>query len=117
MIRPIIVSGLGRCGTSLVMQMLDAGGIPCHGPFPAYEPDDVGVGRDLAKLLAIPKAFKMIDPHRDALFPSMQGVRVIWIDRDFEEQARSQVKMVETFGGFKVPRRRQTIRAFQCQLR
>lgn len=114
---PIVVSGLGRCGTSLVMQMLAAGGIECHGPFPAYEPEDVGMGRDVSALLRLSKPFKMIDPHRDAKLPSLKQCRVIWLDRDYEEQAKSQVKMVETFGGFHVPQRRKAIRAIQAQLR
>lgn len=33
----IFVSGLGRCGSSMTMQMLDAAGIPCIGDYPAYE--------------------------------------------------------------------------------
>ena len=69
----VIVSGLGRCGTSLVMQMLAAGGIDCYGPFPAYEPEGLGMGRDLPSLLALRKAFKLLDPHRDAALPSLKG--------------------------------------------
>lgn len=38
----LAVAGLGRCGTSLVMQMLDAGGVPIWNPFPpSYEPDEL----------------------------------------------------------------------------
>ena len=36
----IIVSGLGRCGSSLVMQMLHAGGVECLGAPPAFEPPE-----------------------------------------------------------------------------
>lgn len=33
----ILVCGFGRCGSSLVMQMLDVGGLPVVGSFPDYE--------------------------------------------------------------------------------
>lgn len=33
-----VITGLGRCGTSLVMQMLDAVGEPVVGQYPWYEP-------------------------------------------------------------------------------
>lgn len=81
----VIVAGLGRCGTSLVMQMLDAAGIPCVGRFPAFEEDDpwVGTGR----------AVKWLDPHRRPLRVAIGSrYRCIWLSRDPVEQARSQLK-------------------------
>jgi hypothetical protein len=39
----IVVAGLGRCGTSLVMQMLAAAGLPCVGSFPDFEDDRTGI--------------------------------------------------------------------------
>jgi hypothetical protein len=33
----ILVAGLGRCGSSLVMRLLDAAGVPTVGTFPAFE--------------------------------------------------------------------------------
>ena len=39
----VFVCGHGRCGSSMVMQMLDAGGFPCFGEYPAYEPEEVGM--------------------------------------------------------------------------
>lgn len=104
---PICVAGQGRCGTSMVMQMLNAGGITCHGEYPAFEPEDIGLGRDLSALMAMGKAFKLLDPHRDkSPFPICPTLRVIWLDRNSREQAKSQVKMIETFGGFNIPNRR-----------
>lgn len=113
----IIVCGLGRCGSSLTMQMLKAGGIACLGDAPAFEPEEVNIHRDMAKLL--PKlegmAAKILDPQRSK-WPHCSGLRVIWLDRDRKEQAKSQLKMVETFGGVKIPRRSRAIRAMAASL-
>lgn len=38
----IIVTGIARSGLSLTMQMLHAGGIPCAGEPPAFEPYPLG---------------------------------------------------------------------------
>ena len=99
---PIFVAGLGRCGSSLVMQMLHAAEIPCCGEFPAFEPREVGEGRDLSKLLAIPAAMKMLDPHHDE-WPESFGARIIWLDRDVREQAKSQIKFIRHVAELAVP--------------
>lgn len=78
---PIIVSGFGRCGSSLVMQMLHAGGIRCTGDYPAFE--------NAAAIAAPGVATKILDPHRNPLPP---GASIIWLDRDRAEQAKSHAK-------------------------
>lgn len=96
----IVVAGLGRCGTSLLMQMLDAGGIPCIGPYPAFEPEALRTSRaiDPAFLARYPgHAFKLLDPHRTPL-PPIPGV-LIWLDRELREQARSQAKFATLMMG------------------
>lgn len=92
-----IVSGLGRCGSSLVMQMLSAGGMACIGEWPAFESQP-----HVATLTSNPSlldgwAIKVLDPHR---FPPAPGpnYRVIWIDRDFREQAKSTLKFLRSLG-------------------
>jgi hypothetical protein len=98
--KPIIfVAGLGRCGTSLTMQMLHRAGIPCTGRWPAFEPDEIGHGYGAnaraAWLATIPgHAVKWLDPHIVAMPTTAQAV-VIWLDRDWKEQAKSQVKMAK----------------------
>ena len=84
---PIVVSGFGRCGSSLVMQMLHAGGVPCLGQYPAFE------GR---AAVAPGQAVKILDPHREAPapYPIPPLARVIWLDRDAREQAASHAKFV-----------------------
>ena len=88
----IVVSGLGRCGSSLVMQMLHAGGVPCVGSAPDFEDERAGVPISFATMEGwAGMAVKVLDPHRMGL-PG--DVRVIWLDRDTREQARSQIKFL-----------------------
>jgi hypothetical protein len=88
--KPItIVAGFGRCGSSLVMQMLAAGGMPTpYSSFPSYEIVDK------TKIL-IPTlyggAVKVLDPHINRP-PMGPEYRWIWLDRDPMEQARSMAK-------------------------
>src|SRR5690348_16747758 len=95
----LLICGLGRCGTSLVMQMLDMGGFPVVGKYPAYEPQQ-------ASSLVITqnyidehrgKAIKLLDPMRASFVP--QNVRVIYLMRNLKEQARSQLKTAKFFAG------------------
>ena len=101
----ITVCGLGRCGTSATMQMLEAGGIPCLSMFPAYEvglePRKVPVDALKAKG---PCAVKILDPHYSR-WPIELPRRVIWLDRDKEEQAKSTCRFIG------VPEARHTVRA------
>lgn len=93
----IVVSGFGRCGSSLVMQMLAAGGVRCLGNAPAYESfDRVEPGQ----------AIKILDPQHDDPIPYAvpPGARVIWVDRDVEEQAASHAKFTEALMGMKYSR-------------
>jgi len=93
----ILVAGLGRCGSSLVMQMLAAAGVPTVGQYPDFEVTDV------AKLLpgdpcrwlehAVGKAVKVIDPHRGRP-PAGPDYHTIWLRRDVNEQAKSMLKLI-----------------------
>lgn len=96
----IIVAGMGRCGTSLTMQMLHRAGVPCVGTFPAFESEhssfktfDPSFLADLAG-----KAMKIIDPKRMAI-PKLDNHVVIWLDRDPRQQAASIAKMVAPVSG------------------
>jgi hypothetical protein len=99
---PIFVAGLGRCGSSLVMQMLAAAGVPCLGQFPAFEPEEVNEAhRDPIALLGMAsRAMKILDPHRDGdSWPNPFIAKVIWLDREFRQQAKSQVKFLREVSG------------------
>lgn len=95
MVETVLVCGHGRCGSSLVMQMLEAGGFPVYGEYPAFEPEDVGFGRDMESLLHIGKAVKILDPQISA-WPKRFIARVIWLSRDPKQQAKSQLKFLKT---------------------
>lgn len=90
----LLVAGLGRCGTSLMMQMLEAGGAPVVGNWPAYEPGLIqGLPFNAEKWSAVVRgrSVKALDPHRWQP-PRGEDYRIIWLDRHPGEQARSVLK-------------------------
>ena len=94
-----LVCGFGRCGSSLAMQMLEAGGFRVNGEWPAFE-DDI-VMRDIPAdewTSYIGSAVKSIDTHK---FTPPAGVnyRAIVMLRDHKQQAASQVKFASAFMG------------------
>ncbi|WP_278984102.1 hypothetical protein [Sphingobium yanoikuyae] len=109
----ILVAGLGRCGTSLVMQMLDAAGVPTIGAYPAFEEqDEVDLRGDPAAWLKFTaaKAVKILNPHL-APPPAQGSYRTIFLTRDFGEQAKSTLKMAGA------PDSRHDRRALEVRLR
>ncbi|RVC47633.1 hypothetical protein EN781_00420 [Mesorhizobium sp. M4A.F.Ca.ET.090.04.2.1] len=96
----IVVAGQGRCGTSLMMQMLYAGGVQCFGDWPAFESSASMFGSFDPKAFAElrGRAIKLITPAELPIGPMPKHV-VIWLDRDSHEQARSQLKMVADLPG------------------
>lgn len=91
----LAVCGFGRCGSSLLMQMLSAGGIETTGPYPSFEDYRSNfVSFDLPWFAEQRgRAVKILDPHKA---PSIDGVShvAIWIDRDPGEQAKSFSKFL-----------------------
>jgi tetratricopeptide (TPR) repeat protein len=102
----IIVSGLPRSGTSMLMQMLAAAGIPAltdgiraadeDNPRGYFEFDPVKrLFADATWLAeAKGKAVKIVGPLLAALPPDLP-CRVIWINRDLDEILHSQQKMLK----------------------
>lgn len=88
-----IVTGHGRCGSSVVMQMLQAGGVSVTGGYPAFE--DVSYQ---GRALKDGKAWKCLDIQVPQLAPQRGYYRWIVCTRDNEEQAKSQVKFAQFFG-------------------
>src|SRR5262249_21630494 len=111
----IIVSGLPRSGTSLMMQLLDAGG--CEGgtanlrtadtdnPPGHYEFEKVKqVKRDASWLADIRgKAVKMVSQLLLDL-PPTERYRVVFMERDFAEMLDSQERMLQRLGREAIPR-------------
>jgi hypothetical protein len=111
----IIVSGLPRSGTSLMMQMLDAGGVEVvtdnvrtadtDNPRGYYEFEQVkAIKRDTTWLPATRgRAFKMVSQLLYHLPPG-ETYRVIFMERDLEEVLVSQEKMLTRLGRTPAPR-------------
>ncbi len=105
----IVVSGLPRSGTSLMMQMLEGGGVEVvtDGVRPAdtdnpkgyYEFEKVKtIRRDASWLPATRgKAFKMVSQLLYDL-PSGESYRIVFMERDLEETLLSQEKMLTRLG-------------------
>ncbi len=112
----LLVCGLGRCGTSLAMQILEAGGMPVTGEWPAFGASEMGHSRFDPDWLVRREghAVKLLDPHRVRL-PAGSRFEALWLDRHPREQARSQAKMMSTFFGVRPTR--QDIRALEVSLR
>ncbi|MCH8136647.1 MAG: sulfotransferase domain-containing protein [Proteobacteria bacterium] len=88
----ILVCGLGRCGSSLVMQMLKAGGISVDGTAPWYETRDIYDGHWIAQQAG--RAIKILEPHKRGITFESGDYKSIWIDRDPREQAKSYIKFL-----------------------
>jgi len=89
----IIVAGLVRSGLTVTMQMLNAGGYKCAGEYPAFEPYPTG---DIPWLKCGGKAVKLVDSHLH--FPPSGDYRIIRLNRDLTEQAKSFNKFMNAFG-------------------
>jgi hypothetical protein len=111
----IVVSGLPRSGTSLMMQMLDRGGIEVvtdnvrtadtDNPRGYYEYEKVKKIKQDASWLpgTRGKAFKMVSQLLYDLPPDEQ-YRILFMERDLEEMLLSQERMLERLGRPPAPR-------------
>jgi len=95
----VVVAGLGRCGSSLMMRMLHAGGVPVYcDNYASYETTKIqGLPTNWTWLNETKgKAIKVLDPHQWKLHPSL-NYKIIWLYRNTTEQAKSALKLlVET---------------------
>lgn len=97
-VRPAVgVCGFPRSGSTMLMTMLDSGGLrPVEGSHPgSYELDALDLddlrGRPLAG-----HAVKLLDWALRSDLPREQPWKFIWLDRSAQEQAKSQVKFMST---------------------
>jgi len=88
----IIVCGLGRCGSSLLMQLLHAGGIPCIGEPPIFESDKCAITTQEPLWLSNQHghALKVLLPERFKFIES--EYYFLWVNRDKLEHAKSVMK-------------------------
>src|SRR5436309_14204442 len=122
----IIVSGLPRSGTSLMMQMLENGGVPVvtdhirtadtDNPRGYYEFEQVKKIKEDASWLPQTrgKAFKMVSQLLYDLPPG-ERYQIIFMERDLDEMLLSQEKMLERSGRSAAPREEMK-RAFAAHL-
>jgi hypothetical protein len=122
----IIVSGLPRSGTSLMMQLLDAGGVEVvtdnlrtadtDNPRGYYEFEQVKrVKQDGSWLPDVRgKAVKMVSQLLPDL-PPTERYRVVFMERDFAEMLDSQERMLQRLGRPAIPRE-EIIPAFTMHL-
>lgn len=91
----IIVCGLGRCGSSLTMQMLHAAGITCTGRGPAFEAEKgyISTQDPYWLIRQTNKATKILLPNL-YIFKKAQ-YKFIWVDRCPTEQAKSTAKFLK----------------------
>jgi LPS sulfotransferase NodH len=98
--RVIVVTGLMRSGTSMLMQCLAAAGIKCIGNAPGYEDPrtvEEGILPREVMLDAQGGALKVLEPHC-RLLPSGFEYYVIATDRNKREQAKSYLKFIKAYG-------------------
>lgn len=99
----IVVCGLARCGTSLMMKMLHAGGVE-----PLCDPECLGFSYEYDLTTRLPhnvawlslaegRALKLLDPHRWQL-PKDRPYLFILLSRNTEEQAKSHIKFLKALG-------------------
>lgn len=118
--RHLFVAGFGRCGTTLIMTMLDAGGFPVAGPRPSYELPGcwsiAGPDRDWLNDQA-GRAVKWIIPSPDRMEGVLRRDRpvVLLLTRDLRQQARSQVKLLDSM--VPLPIRHQAVKGMERSLR
>lgn len=91
--RTTIIAGLTRSGLTATMQMLNAGGVPCFGTYPAFENYKMGL---IPWQEAQGKAVKVVDTHIQ--FPPTGDYQVIRLRRDLKQQAKSIVKFLRATG-------------------
>jgi hypothetical protein len=100
------VAGFGRCGSTLMMRMLRAGGMQIFcdaGKTESCETDHIfGLPSNWGWLSECQgKAVKLLDPHKNRPVSSFE-FRFIWMNRDPIEQAKSQLKLLNVFGEMNV---------------
>jgi hypothetical protein len=95
----VAVCGFGRCGSTMTMSMLVAGGCP---PGNAAEPPYEGAPADLFGRDLSGTCVKLLDPEMESTSVITSGPtpawRFVWLDRDPVEQAKSFAKFVSTMG-------------------
>lgn len=102
---PVVVCGLGRCGSSMVMQMLVSGGLRLTGDakWPMCEDTratDLPEKRQWLRNVTDRHCLKILNPDRFRL-PRWFECYAVWLDRDQPEQVKSWIKYGEAVRGYR----------------
>lgn len=94
------VCGFGRCGSSMIMAMLDAGGVPpvVGSAERSYELPNLEGLVDLTYDDLEGRAVKLLDAIGHYSMPKAYDWRMIWLDRNHRHQAKSFAKFVRALG-------------------
>ena len=92
--KTIIVAGITRSGLTATMQMINSGGYPCLGEYPAFEPFLLG---EIPWTEAKGKAVKLVDTHFH-FPPKSNNYKVILLKRDPKQQIKSMTKFLRYCG-------------------
>ena len=93
-----IVTGFGRCGSTMVMHMLNAIDVPTIADSKAsFESDLFRMPKLMDWDQFGGRAIKVLDPHRWS-FPAHSNVRFIFLGREPRQQALSQAKLLQLSG-------------------
>lgn len=101
----VVVAGLGRCGSTLMMRCLDASGLPTHGNRVAFEDTRAAtIQKDNGGWIkeAEGKAIKILDLHRLNL-PDGFDYKIIWMKRSAKQQAKSMLKFYNALMKANIP--------------
>lgn len=99
------VTGFGRCGSTMVMAMLKAGGVPpvIGSDSRSYELSDLGGLWAMADEFIRGRSVKLLDSAAYLEVPLADEWRFVWIDRDPGQQAKSLVKFARRLLGVDIP--------------
>lgn len=90
-----LVAGFGRCGSSMVMRMLQAGGLPIVGKAPLFETIEFSSQGTVPSFLQRNdgRILKWINPIDTYLPHEFRGCPILWLDRDPAQWAESWMKL------------------------
>jgi len=92
-----LVTGLGRCGATFVMQLLQAGGVPVVGDVTTFYEWEMTTQlperADGWVRLSAGNAVKLIQPE-EGRPPAGHPYRFIWVDRNVKAQAKSIIRAI-----------------------
>jgi plasmid stability protein len=105
----IIVTGLMRSGTSLMMQVLDKTGFECLGEYPHFEASETAEDAISPNFVqdSVGKAWKWLQPHMHPVESLPEGSVVIIMTRKLEEQAKSWAKIMKPMHGWSTAKERE----------